>query len=316
VINTDNIKRIETAFSRLTEGLHSAIGLCPEKYSIREMRFRSGRPAVIVTDKGTFFISPCGRLTTIPSSAVIRTNKDEIKELFLRICGYSVHSFTESINRGYITINGGHRIGVAGTAVTENGKIIAVRDIECINFRIAREIKGAANVIFNECFSDGIKSVIIAGPPAGGKTTVLRDLARQLSGDERGLLKKVFICDERGEIAASFGSESQNDIGINCDVATGYPKGEGIMTGLRAFSPDIIICDEVSTDDEISAIECGVNSGVEFILSVHARSEEELKSKPLLKRLLATGAFGRIILLSADNICSIEKIIKAGDISD
>lgn len=313
---TDNIKRIESAFSRLTEGLLSAVSLCPEKYNIREMRFRSGRPAVIITDKGTFFISPCGRLTTILSSAVIKTDKEEIKELFIRICGYSVHSFTESVNRGYITISGGHRIGVAGTAVTENGRIIAVRDIECINFRIAREIKGAANGVFNECFSDGLRSVIIAGPPAGGKTTVLRDLARQLSGDERGLMKKVFVCDERGEIAASFCSESQNDIGINCDVVTSYPKGEGIMTGLRAFSPDVIICDEVSTDEEASAIECGVNSGVEFILSIHARSEKELKSKPILKRLLKTGAFDRIILLSSVNLCSVEKIIKAGDIPD
>lgn len=313
---TDNIKRIESAFSRLTEGLFSAVSLCPEKYNIREMRFRSGRPAVIITDKGTFFISPCGRLTTILSSAVIKTDKEEIKELFIRICGYSVHSFTESVNRGYITISGGHRIGIAGTAVTENGRIIAVRDIECINFRIAREIKGAANGVFNECFSDGLKSVIIAGPPAGGKTTVLRDLARQLSGDERGLMKKVFVCDERGEIAASFCSESQNDIGINCDVVTSYPKGEGIMTGLRAFSPDVIICDEVSTDEEASAIECGVNSGVEFILSIHARSEKELKSKPILKRLLKTGAFNEIVLLSSVNLCSVEKIIKAGDIPD
>lgn len=316
MMNTDNTKRIESAFSRLTEGLYSAISLCPDKLNIREMRFRSGKPVVIITDKGSFFISPCGRLTTFLSASVLRTDKDEMRELFLRICGYSVHSYTESIIRGYITISGGHRIGVAGTAVTENGKIIAVRDIECLNFRIAREIKGAANEIFNEYFSKNIKSVIIAGAPSGAKTTVLRDLARQLSGDERGLMKKVFICDERGEIAASLGSEAQNDIGINCDVVTAYPKGDGIMTGLRAFSPDIIICDEVATDEEVKAIECGVNSGVEFILSIHARSEKELKSKPILKRLLKTGAFSDIILLSSERLCSIEKIIEAGDILD
>lgn len=315
-MNTDNTKRIEAAFSRLTDGLYSAIKLCPERLNIREMRFRSGKPAVIITDKGSFFISPCGRLTTMLSSSVIKTGKEELKELFLRICGYSVYSYTESINRGYITIGGGHRIGVAGTAVTENGKIIAVRDIECINFRISREIKGAANEIFTSCFSDGISSVIIAGPPAGGKTTVLRDLARQLSGEERGYMKKVFICDERGELAASLGSESQNDIGINCDVATSYPKADGIMTGLRAFSPDIIICDEVATEQEAAAIECGVNSGVDFILSIHARNENELKSKPILKRLLKTGAFSKIALLSSERLCSVEKIFKAGDISD
>ncbi len=267
-----------------------------------------------MTDNGIRFINSNGRLTGIYSQLVMKTDAPELREIFLRLCGYSVHSFTESVNRGYITVDGGHRIGVGGTAVTENGRVISVRDIECLNIRIAREINGAADEVFSRCLADGLTSLIIAGAPSSGKTTVLRDLAKQLSGNQRGIFAKVFVCDERGELGASFCGETQNDLGENCDVITAYPKGEGIMVGLRAFSPDVIICDEVATDEEISAVECGVNSGVNFILSIHARSEAELRSKPLLKKLLLTGAFDRIVLLSDKKICGIEKIFGAGDL--
>ena len=201
----------------------------------------------------------------------------------------------------------------ASVAVTENGKITAVRDICAVNLRIAREIKGAADDIMRLFFSDGLCSVIIAGPPSSGKTTVLRDLARQLSSAE-GSFGKVFICDERGEIGASFSGTEQNDVGINSDLITSYPKAEGIIIGLRSFSPDIIICDEVSTYEEARAIVSGVNSGVCFALGIHARSERELKSKAVLKTLLETGEFKKIALLSGTRVGKTDKVFGAGDL--
>lgn len=283
---------------------------------IRELRFRSGKPAVAVTDDGVRFVMPSGRLTTVFSELVMKTDESELKEIFYRLSGYSVHSFTESVNHGFITVEGGHRVGIGGTAVTENGKIISVRDIECINIRIAREIKGAADEIYSLCFSDGIKSIILAGPPSSGKTTVLRDLARQLSGGERGIYASVFVCDERGELGASFCGTAQNDLGVNCDIITSYPKSEGILIGLRAFNPQVIICDETSSDEEVTAIEYGLNSGANFILSIHAGSEKELRNKPVLKKLLCTGAFEKVVLLSSVNICRAEKVYEAGDLID
>lgn len=312
----DNINRFDSAVSNLTPMLSGLfLGLdSRDKQRIREIRLRSRRKAAVITDRGTEFILPSGRLTSVYSELAVETNEDEIGEIFRRLCGYSVYSCTESVNKGYITVSGGHRAGVAGTAVTENGKITAVRDICSINLRIAREIKGAANGIYKSVFANGLCSVIVVGPPSSGKTTVLRDLARQLSGKDSGNCRKVFVCDERGELGACVSGIPQNDLGINTDIITGYPKSEGIMTGLRSFSPDIIICDEVATYEEIDAVESGVNSGVCFALSVHARNVRELKTKPIIKRLIATGEFGKIVLLSGNGVCRTEKIFDAGEL--
>lgn len=312
----DNIKRFDSAVSNLTKSLNAvflALDAC-DKERIREIRMRIRSKIAVITDRGTEFILPSGRLTCVYTERAISTDENEIGEIFRRLCGYSVYSCTETVNRGYITVSGGHRAGVAGTAVSENGKITAVRDVCAINLRIAREIKGAADEIYKSVFLNGLCSVIIAGPPASGKTTVLRDLARRLSCKEDGKYHKVFVCDERGELGACVSGIPQNDLGINTDIITGYPKSEGIMTGLRSFSPDIIICDEVASYDEIGAVESGVNSGVCFALSIHAQSERELKTKPILKRLLATGEFEKVVLLSGSKVGKTEKIFEAGEL--
>lgn len=314
--NMENSKRFDLAAQSLSRRLSEYFAALEslEKERIREIRLRVRQPVVVITDMGVEFAACTGRLTQVYSDLVLKTDENEIGEVFKRLCGYSVHSFRDAINRGYITVEGGHRAGIAGTAVTENGRVTAVRDICAINLRIAREIKGAADEIYKTEYANGLKSVIIAGPPASGKTTILRDLARQLSDCRKGECVKTFVCDERGEIGAAFSGIAQNDLGINCDLITSYPKSEGIMIGLRSFSPDIIICDEVATHEEVHAVETGVNSGVHFALSIHARNERELKTKQILKRLLMTGEFDRVILLSGRRVGKTEKTFTAGDL--
>ncbi|MBQ2847497.1 MAG: stage III sporulation protein AA [Clostridia bacterium] len=314
----DNIKRFDIAVQSLSQRLSAVFMLLgnEEKEKIREIRLRTQKPVIVITGNETKFVSKSGRLTEVFSELNLKTDENEINEIFRRMCGYSVHSFTDAINQGYVTLAGGHRAGVAGTAVSDNGKITAVRDICCINLRIAREIKGAADDIYKLFFMNDISSVIIAGPPSSGKTTILRDLARQLSGFERGRLIKTFICDERGEIGACVSGISQNDLGINSDLLSCYPKEQGILIGLRSFSPDIIICDEIATDAEASAVESGLNSGVSFALSVHAKDEKDLRVKPIVRRLLKSGSFQHVILLSSKDIGKTEKVFKAGELVD
>lgn len=285
-----------------------------EKKAVREIRLRRGRPVVAVTQDGICFVHGSGRLTGIYSSLAVGTGDRELEEIFHRICSYSVYACKDAVNRGFVTVEGGHRAGVAGTAVTENGKITSVRNVNCINLRIAREIHGAADGIFRRCFSDGLSGLIVGGPPSSGKTTVLRDLARQLSGEERGVFAKVFVCDERGEIGAVHNGRVQNDLGVNCDVLTSYPKSEGILIGLRSFSPDIIICDEIATEEEARAVEAGLCSGVHFALSVHAMDGDDLRKKPIVRRLLETGCFENTVLLSGKRAGGTECYFTAGDL--
>lgn len=311
----NNTERFNLAAYSLGERLSAMLNRLNdyEKNTIREIRCRTDSPVVAVTSEGIKFISSSGRLQSLYTATAIRTDKREMEDIFKRICAYSVHSFKDAINSGYVTVNGGHRAGVAGTAVTENGRTVAVKDISAINLRISREIKGAANEVFENICCGRLESFIVAGPPSSGKTTVLRDFVRQISGEERGVFAKVAVCDERGEIGASVMGVCQHDLGLNCDLLTSYPKAQAVEIALRSFSPDIIVCDEIVTYEEIKAIEAGINSGVCFAVSIHARSEDELKNKSTFKELISFGEFRKIILLSGKEAGKIEKIFEAGD---
>lgn len=264
-----------------------------------EVRMRAEGPLILCGTYGCGFLNSDGRFSLIyPKSPVVVT-KQEIDATLNRMCSYSMHTYQQNLVDGYITLSGGHRVGICGTAVNEKSIITSVREISSLNIRIAREVYGISRKILDEVFYEHISSLIIAGPPSSGKTTLIRDIARELSSGFGCSYRKVVIADERGEIAAVRDGIPQNDIGVNSDVICGFSKGAAIINALKSMSPEIIICDEVGTMNEVNAIEYGLNSGVKFILTVHASSIEELKRKKQIRFLLKTGEFDNIVLLKS-----------------
>lgn len=311
-MNVEQSKRFEMAAEVLSPRLREAVMRLPrpKKEQIQEIRLRQNSPLILMEHGTPLFLDERGDLTYICRDTCRRTATAELTDTFHKICGYSVHSHMGSIVNGYITIPGGHRAGICGTAVSEGGAVTNIRDIHAINIRIAGEYRDAAAELVKLVFGSGLRGLLIAGPPSSGKTTMLRDLARRLSSGETGEYYKIAIVDERDEIAGTRGGCVLNDVGINCDVFSAYPKDVGIMTALRAFSPDMIICDEIGGEEDARAIESGVNSGVQFAASVHAASREELLARPQFKRLASTGAFDCAVLLAdGRRPCTIRELI-------
>ncbi len=314
----DLIRRFDSAARCTGAHIRRALLNLPEniKENTCEIRLRCGRPLMLNGLYGEVFVTSCGRESYIVTPSVMRVAISDVEECFKIVCGYSVHTHQNSICSGYVTVAGGHRAGIVGTAVASGGDITAVRDVSSINIRIAKEFKGIAENLHGRIKENGWKSVIIAGPPSSGKTTILRDLSRILSSESGGYMKTVII-DEREEIAACCNGIPQNDVGISSDVLSGYAKGEGIMIALRSLSPENIVLDEVGTEKEAEAIESGLNSGVNFFLSVHASDIKELFRRRQIVKLLNSGGFDAVVFLdSRENPSRITDYIAAGDVLD
>ena len=284
------------------------------KNTTYEIRLRAERPLTLIGKYGTVFIHENATCSGKPSPECVKVSSEEIRDTFNRICSYSIHTFQRSINNGYIPMSKGNRAGICGTAVCENGIITNIKDISSLNLRISRQIKGCADEI-SKLFSDCERGMIIAGPPNSGKTTILRDLVRQISSGKTGSFYKVCVIDERREISAVYDGIITNDVGMTSDVLDSYPMAQAIDIAVRTLSPDIIVCDEVSTPEEIKAISQGVNCGVRFVLSVHAGSHEDILSRKQLEQLLDTGAFEKVVLLgSKESIGKVRQVYDAGEL--
>lgn len=253
---------------------------------LAEIRLRAGRPCVCVNISGE--MKPCSE----------KISAEEIAECFEEICRYSVYSFEAEIAEGFITLDGGHRVGICGTAVTKNGKIASIKDISGLNIRVAHRVLGCADELYGRVFSNGLHSLLLGGKPLSGKTTMLRDLARIL-----GERHRVVLIDSRGELSASVRGTPSFDIGLNTDALCGVEKSEGIMLALRTLNPEIIICDEIGNDEE--AIEQAMFCGVKLVASAHADSIAQLKKRPatrsilpFFERVAVLGKRGQIIELA------------------
>ncbi len=273
----------------LSQILHKA----PDKVldSAQEIILRSDRPLCVISDNKHFYFTSNGCVTDslIDNNMVICSRKC-LNDTFVSMCNYSVYAKQNEINNGYITLKGGHRAGICGTAVVSDGKIINIKDITTINIRVAREIKNCSDNLYRQV--DALKGVLICGAPCSGKTTILRDFARKLS-----YTYKVSLIDERNELSSCFNGVFQNDVGM-CDVYDSYIKSDAITQSVRTMSSDIIVCDEVSTLSDVDAIVKGVNCGVAFVATMHATDLSALRKREFARRLISTGAFETIVFLS------------------
>ena len=316
-METYSLELHQRPFDSATQGLCGSLRTIlfqiPEsvKEKAQEIRLRANRPIAVYTGRETYFVKEQGRLTQRFDRTLPVVSSQEILNSFHHCCSYSVYSHQHEIRQGYVTMAGGHRVGVCGTAVYEEKDVSGIRDISSLNIRIAREVYGAADELLR-ALGEEFSGFLIAGPPASGKTTILRDIARQLS--LRG--KKVVVIDERGELGGTFQGVCQNDLGL-CDVLTGFPKGEGILQAIRCLSPEFIVCDEAGSRREIAAIDEGLNAWVGLITTLHAGSLEEIYRRSQGLQLLQSGAFHKIVLLEGRSMPgTVQGIYKVGDPDD
>ena len=263
--------------------------------TITEIRLRSGRPVSLTAQGKNFFLLRRGTVSASSDSAMVLLTHPQLKECFMVLCRYSVHSYEQEINHGFFTISGGHRVGICGTAVQDDkAQIRQIKNPSSLCIRIARvcaEIKDNQIDALLRKIDEGI---LIAGPPGSGKTTLLRECSRRLSD----MGTRTAVVDERREIWPTTEYGFTDPPPLNCDVLSGYPKHLGILQALRSLSPQAILCDEVGGEEDARAVAAGANSGVGMLVTVHAATRQQLVQRPQIRLLLQTGAFSRAILLS------------------
>ncbi len=280
---------------------------------IQEIRLRANRPVVIVTSSGSSFLTDNSRLSYIMSVNCVIPTQNEIFDTINKMCEYSMHSHYEDLLNGYITLPNGSRVGVCGTAVYDKEAVKGIDNINSVNIRIPRNIHGVSEPIFEKILAKFPTNIIIVGPPSSGKTTMLRDIAYQLSSGRLGRYHKLCVVDERKEIFPS--KINVNELGPNTDVLLGFPKSKGISMAVRTLSPEYIICDEIGSNEEVKSILEGINCGVVFILSIHARAINELRNKNSFRALVEKGNFNKTVLLcGSENPCKIKEIYTSSEV--
>lgn len=257
---------------------------------IEEIRIRANKKTIIKYNMNEIIVD------------YVTTPMDILNTLQV-LCDNSIYSYQSQICQGFITILGGHRIGITGSAVMQNGKVININYISSLNFRIAKEIKGISNNVLPQIIDNNeIKTTLIVSPPGYGKTTLLRDLVRNIS--DNGFT--VSLVDERGEIAAMYKGVPQNDVGIRTDVIENVTKSIGMKIAVRTMTPQVIVADEIGTTEDIDAINYAMCSGVKGIFTAHGGNIDEMKKNEILNKLYQQKVFERIIFL--------EKMGKVGKI--
>lgn len=275
---------------------------------LQEIRIKINRPLILnVSDKEILLD--------------YTVTQNDMKEILTKMSNYSLYAYEEEIRQGYITIKGGHRIGIAGECILSKGEVRTIRNISSINIRICREVIGSSEELLKYISSKNrVYNTLIVSPPKCGKTTILRDITRNISYGVKkiGLEgKKVSVIDERSEIAACYNGIPQLDVGIRTDVLDSCLKKDGMIMAIRSLSPEVIICDEIGTEGDIEALNMAFNSGVNILVTIHGYSIEDINNRKVFKELIENSILERIVVLSNRyGVGTIEKIYSVNDKGD
>lgn len=271
VANNEQISKDSGFFSYIPRNIRKYLYLIQTE-RLEEVRLRLGRPVMFYFSDGHYFLSKKGSLETAPAGAVICTKQD-IEEGMELITASSVYAVEEQIQQGFVTVSGGHRVGICGSGVITDGNISFVKHICGLNYRFAHEKKGVADKLLPYICSGGqLLSTLIIAPPGCGKTTMLREITRKLSL----LGKKISVVDERGELAGMVDGCSSYDLGYSTDILENVRKDKGMLMMLRSMSPDVIVTDEIGTESDVKAMKKIKQAGVRIIASIHGKNRGEI----------------------------------------
>lgn len=279
---------------------------------LQEIRLRVNVPATVLIDNREWFVDGAGRLLDRQPDGA-SCSPEELETVLKHLCQYSVYAFADEIRQGFLTVQGGHRVGLAGQVILEEGdRVRNLKYIRYLNIRIAHEIKGVSDRVLPYLY-DGqgrVLNTLLVSPPGCGKTTMLRDIIRHLSdGTRYGQGVNVSVVDERSEIAGSYLGIAQNDVGIRTDVLDGCPKQEGMMMLIRAMAPQVLAVDELGSEGDIRALQMASGCGCKLIATIHGGSLEEIKRKQYMREIMDDGLFERyLVLTKRSGRCQVEGI--------
>lgn len=257
---------------------------------LQEIRIRVNRPVLLKLRQADVLLE-------------YNITQEEVLQILERLCENSIYAYKKQICEGFLTVKGGHRVGIVGSCVIENGEIMNIKYISSLNFRIARQVINCSNKVLREVIdpeNNTIYNTVLMAPPGRGKTTMLRDIVRRISNGINELSfsgKTCGVVDERGEIAACFHGIPQNDIGIRTDVIENVSKEKGIRILIRSMAPEIIACDEIGSKEDVQAIKTAFLSGVKGIFTMHGNCLEDIKNNPEMNELLEKEMIQKVLFL-------------------
>lgn len=256
-----------------------------------ELRLRIGHPVTVVFPQGELFLG---------TNPVTGRDLEHLLELASRA---SVHTVADQLRQGYLTMEGGHRVGLCGTPVLRDGQIHGLGRLSSAAIRVARQVTGAAAPVAQKLLeqSGAFCSTLILAPPGAGKTTLLRDIIRMVSHGEGMAPQRVAVADERGEVAALWNGVPQLDVGERTDVLEGCPKAQALMMLLRAMNPQVLAADEITAPEDVAALISAAGCGVKLLATAHGSAREDLARRPLYRELMGAKVFERLLLIETKN---------------